>query len=170
MKFLGVRTQFCPLWWKGGVDETQHWWNSAINHWKLNMTTFCNCLWCESENCLYVAFVFMIFVSCLLWKRQVYTLDDTCWMVRCFLWVHLLWCGYFPAKALIVVCRVMELMLEIKKCDCFKDKGRTKLNYAKLGHRIGFSFGLIVWWKYIASWRKIILCCAMYLSRKDVLW
>jgi len=124
-------------------------WNLTLMKWCYQSSkveddkTFGNFLWCEAENCLYVAFVFMIFVSCLLWKRHVFILDGACWMVRCSLWVHILWFDYFPIEALIVIYWVMWLMLEIKRHNWFKDEGRTKLNYAKLGHKIGGFF--FVW-------------------------
>jgi hypothetical protein len=117
----------------------------------------------------------MIFVSCLLRKRHIFTLDGTCWMVRCSLWVHLLWCGCFPVEALMAICQVMELMLEIKKRDWFKDKGRTKLNYAKLGCKIGFFFGLIVQRKKLHLGEKsnfVVLCIflgKMYCGRDGLM-
>jgi len=60
-------------------------------------------------------------------------------MVECFPSMHLLWCGCFPAEVLMDVFRVMELMLEIKRCDYFKDAVRAKLNFVEVRHRIWFS-------------------------------
>jgi hypothetical protein len=65
-------------------------------------------------------------------------------MVECSPWMHLLWCGCFSSEVLMDVYQVMELMLEIKWCDYFKEVDRTKLNYGELRHWIWFSFDLIV--------------------------
>jgi hypothetical protein len=55
-------------------------------------------------------------------------------MVECSPWMDLLWCGCFPFGVLMDVYRVMELMLEIKRCNYFKEVDRTKLNYGELKH------------------------------------
>jgi hypothetical protein len=102
--------------------------------------TFHSCLWCEVENYFFMAFVFMTFVSCLLWERWLFILDDVCWMVRCSLCMHLLWCSCFLVEVLMVVYWVMELWLEIKGCDCFKGEGRIKLNCVVLRSRKLFWF------------------------------
>jgi hypothetical protein len=60
-------------------------------------------------------------------------------MVECSPWMHLLWCGCFPSEVLMDVYRVMELMLEIKRCNYFKEVDRAKLNYVELKHWIWFS-------------------------------
>jgi hypothetical protein len=61
------------------------------------------------------------------------------------LWVHLLWYVYFLIEALIDVCQIMELMLEIKRRNCFKDGSKAKLKCVVLRLRMdffGFGFGV----------------------------
>jgi len=86
------------IWWKGEVDETLDRWNSIVNHWKLNRTKLL-AIDCDVKQKFvllwhlgFVAFVFMVFVSCLLQER---------WRIHS--WWCLLNCGMFSLGASFVV-------------------------------------------------------------------
>jgi len=110
-----IHTNLVLVWWKGGGDETLDKWNNVINSQKLNMTKFwvveCDVKW--KLNFLHGICVHG-FCFLLVMRKVGFTLDDVYWIVGWFLWVHLLWFGYSFTKALMVVCWVMEFMLNIK--------------------------------------------------------
>jgi hypothetical protein len=51
----------------------------------------------------------MTFVFLFVMKTWLFIVDVTCYVVRCFLWLHFLWYDNFSIRALMVVYQAMDL-------------------------------------------------------------
>ncbi len=56
-----------------------------------------------------MAFVFVTFVFLFVMKTRLFIVDNACYVVRCFPWLHFLWYDDFSTKALMVVYQAMDL-------------------------------------------------------------